>query len=71
MVELHVAESALFGYVRYSNRDGPKFLTGVEVERVLLGTSDLAQLLKKVLIEMMPTVPGLDAAVSGQHRARP
>ena len=70
IVRLDLADSSLFGHVRYSNPPGPPFLSGIEVERVLLGTSDSAQLLQKTLNQEMPGMPGLDPSVSGQYRLR-
>ena len=55
-VKLEAADSTLFGYVVYSKWKRNAFRTGVEVERVLVGGTDLAQLLRSVLRETMPTV---------------
>jgi hypothetical protein len=56
LVRLEVADSRLFGYVAYSTWKRQAFRTGVEVERVLLGGSDLAQLLQSALQDTMPAV---------------
>ena len=42
MVKLKTADSTLFGHVVYSTWKRNAFRTGVEVERVLLGGTDLA-----------------------------
>ncbi len=55
-VKLQVADSTLFGYVAYSTWKRQAFRTGVEAERVLLGGTDLAQLLQAVLQDTMPAV---------------
>jgi hypothetical protein len=56
LVKLEVADSTLFGYVVYSKWKRQAFRTGVEAERVLLGGTDLAQLLQAVLQNTMPAV---------------
>lgn len=59
VVRLDIADSVLFGFVTYANpepsqAEEPRWRTGIEVQRVLMGGSDLGQLLKKVLEEQMP-----------------
>ena len=56
LVGLKAADSTLFGHVVYSAWKRNAFRTGVEVEQVLLGGTDLADLLRSVLQE---TLPGL------------
>jgi hypothetical protein len=46
----------LFGYVIYSKWKRNAFRTGIEVERVLLGETDLAALFGTVLQETIPSV---------------
>jgi hypothetical protein len=53
-VELNVNDSALFGVVTYSIPERSFFRTGIEVWQVLLGRSDLAELLKEAMHEAMP-----------------
>ena len=53
-VELNINDSALFGVVTYSTPEGSSFRTGVEVWQVLIGRSELAELLKETLQEAMP-----------------
>lgn len=55
-VKLKTADSTLFGHVVYSTWKRNAFRTGVEVERVLLGGTDLAELLRTVLRDTMPGV---------------
>ena len=56
-LRLEAADSTLFGYVVYSAWKRNAFRTGVELERVLLGGSDLADLLRAALESSMPDVP--------------
>ena len=54
LVRLEAAESTLFGHVVYSTWARNAFRTGIEVERVLLGNTDLAELLRAALQDTMP-----------------
>ena len=62
VVRLDVTDTVLFGFVTYSRLDDkatplPKpWRTGIEVQRVLMGESDLSALLRQVLQEEMPQV---------------
>jgi len=56
LVKLEAADSTLFGHVIYSTWKRNAFRTGIEVERVLLGDTDLANLLQVVLRNTMPGV---------------
>jgi hypothetical protein len=56
LVRLEAADSTLFGHVVYSDWKRNAFRTGIELERVLLGGTDLADLLKSALQD---TLPGL------------
>lgn len=56
MVKLQVGDCTLFGHVVYCT-ERQVFRTGIEVVRVLIGQSDLAQLVHTVLSETMPTTP--------------
>lgn len=60
VVRLELADSSMFGFVVYSRADGEAFRTGIEVQRVLIGGTDLSQLLKGILEQEMPKVPGLE-----------
>ena len=59
LVRIAMADSSLFGHVVYSRAEGSSFRTGIEVQRVLMGGTDLAQLLHHVLRDAMPGVPGV------------
>jgi hypothetical protein len=63
LVKLAFADSTLFGYVAYSNPGEAGFRCGIEVERVLLGETGLARLLRSILKEEMPQVPGLQPVI--------
>lgn len=59
-VRIDLADTALYGFVTYSrpekNDTERVWRTGIEVQRVILGGSDLATLLKQILAEQMPQV---------------
>jgi len=59
LVKLDFADSTLFGYVVHSIPQEEAFRTGIEVERVLLGGTDLSRLLHNLLKQEMPHVSGL------------
>lgn len=59
-VKVEMADSVLAGTVVYSRLEGTLFRTGVAVEKVLLGKTDLSNLLQRTLNEAMPETPGLD-----------
>jgi PilZ domain-containing protein len=54
LVRLEAADCTLFGHVIYCTWQRNAFRTGVEVERVLLGNTDLAELLRTALQDTMP-----------------
>jgi len=54
LVRLEAADSTVFGHVVYSTWTRNAFRTGIELERVLLGATDLAELLRSALQETMP-----------------
>jgi hypothetical protein len=60
-VRLNINDSVLYGFVAHSTRDRSYFRTGIEVVQVLIGRSDLSQLLKTTLEEVMPDVEWLEA----------
>jgi hypothetical protein len=59
-VRLNINDSVLFGFVAHSTPERSYFLTGIEVVQVLIGGSDLSQLLKATLEEVMPEVHWLE-----------
>jgi len=54
VVELSINDSALFGVVTHSVPERSFFRTGVEVWQVLIGRSEIAELIKATLQEAMP-----------------
>jgi hypothetical protein len=64
LVQLEMADSVLYAHVIHSVSEGSapdeEFRIGVEVEQVLLGTTELASLLRKTLIDVMPETKGLE-----------
>ncbi len=54
LVRLEAADCTLFGHVVYCTWQRNAFRTGIEVERVLLGNTDLAELLRTALQDSMP-----------------
>ena len=59
-VRMDVADSVFYGFVTYSRPEkaGTETVwrTGIEVQRVMVGDSDLGTLLRKLLAEEMPHV---------------
>jgi hypothetical protein len=60
MVEIEIADSTLYGHVIYSQPDDSLFRTGIEAIRVVLGPTDLSNLLQRILMEATPGIPGLE-----------
>jgi hypothetical protein len=56
IVRLDVQDSVLFGMVTYAESEEAGWRTGIEVQRVLLGGSDLSKLLQNALHEALPAV---------------
>jgi PilZ domain len=61
VVRLTINDSVLYGFVAHSTPERSYFRTGIEVVQVLIGGSDLSQLLKSTLEEAMPEVEWLEA----------
>lgn len=59
-VRLNINDSVLFGFVSHSEPERSYFRTGIEVLQVLVGGSDLSQLLKATIEEAMPAVQWLE-----------
>jgi hypothetical protein len=53
-----IPASVLYGQVAYCLPDDTAFRTGIEVYRVLLGGTDLSDILRAVLRQEMPTLEG-------------
>jgi hypothetical protein len=61
LVRLETADCSLFGHVVHCTWQRNAFRTGIEVQRVLLGNTDLAELLRTALQNTLPS-----AAVSAR-----
>ena len=59
-VQMEMADSMITGHVVYSKEEKSNFRIGIDMERVELGTSGLAELLQRTLLESMSVVPGLE-----------
>ena len=59
-VKLEMADSVMVGRVVHSGPESSLFRVGIEVERVELGASSLADLLQRTLMLEMPGLPGLE-----------
>ena len=57
LVQLEMADSVLLGRVAYSIPEGPEFRTGIALERVQLGDSDLSNLLQEIPGKPWPVHP--------------
>jgi hypothetical protein len=58
VVKALTGDCTLFGHVVYCEGEN-RFRTGIEVVRVLIGESDLARLVRAILLENMPATPGV------------
>jgi hypothetical protein len=59
IVQLQVGDSTLFGFVMHSAREADSFRAGIELQRVLIGGSDLSQTLCHALRQVLPALPGV------------
>ena len=59
-LRVEMADSVLSGQVAYSNPEGAMYRTGINVQRVELGTTGLSVLLRKTLNEVLPETVGLE-----------
>jgi hypothetical protein len=59
IVQLEIADSHLYGFVAHASLEGSRFRAGIEVQRVLMGGSDLSKLLHVTLRQVLPGVPGV------------
>lgn len=62
IVRLEVGDSVLYGCVVRCTGGEPSFHIGIELIQVLLGQTDMANLLNALLLEVLPATPGLVAA---------
>lgn len=59
IVQLKVADTTLFGFAIHSAREETGWRAGIEVQRVLIGGSELSRLLHSALRQSLPNVPGV------------
>lgn len=61
-VQLEIADSVLIGHAVYSNAEADYFRSGIAVEQVWLGGTEQGLNLQVVLLQAMPSTPGVLAA---------
>jgi PilZ domain len=61
VVRLTVNDNVMYGFVAHSTPERSYFRTGIEIVQVLIGGSDLSQLLKSAREETMPDAEWLEA----------
>ncbi len=59
-VRIEMADSVVSGRVAYSNPEASLFRTGIDVQAVQLGATDLSHLLQRTLNEVLPDAVGLE-----------
>lgn len=59
VVHLEIEDSNLFGVVVHASVEGARFRAGIEIQRVLIGGSDLSRVLHLALRRVLPGVPGV------------
>jgi hypothetical protein len=59
VVQLEIADSNLFGIVAHASPEGTAFRAGIEIQRVLIGGTDLSRVLHLALRRVLPSVPGV------------
>jgi hypothetical protein len=63
VVQLEIADSTLFGFVVHASPEGTVCRVGIEIQRVLMGGSDLSRVLHLALRRVLPAVPGVLASL--------
>jgi hypothetical protein len=59
IVQLDVDDSRLFGFVVHSSCEEDEYRAGIELQRVLIGASDLSRVLHLTLRRALPDLPGV------------
>jgi hypothetical protein len=62
IVQLDVDDSRLFGFVVHSSCEEDEYRAGIELQRVLIGASDLSRVLHLALRRALPDLPGVLAS---------
>jgi hypothetical protein len=70
IVRLELTDTLLFGHVVHSRPDGEGFSVGIEVQRVLIGGSDLSRLLQRLLEQTMPHILSGESNRGGEQDER-
>src|SRR6266852_7663952 len=58
-LRLEAGDSLLYGFVAYATAEGSSVRTGVELQQVLMGATDLSRLLENSLRAFLPQLSGL------------
>jgi hypothetical protein len=58
-LRLEAADSILYGFVAYATPQGSSVRTGIELQQVLMGSTDLSQVLENCLRAFLPQLSGL------------
>jgi hypothetical protein len=59
IVQVEIGDSNLYGFVVHASQEGIVFRAGIEIQRVLIGGSDLSRVLHLALRRLLPAVPGV------------
>jgi PilZ domain len=59
IVQIDVDDSTLFGFVMHAQPEGSRYRAGIELQRVLMGGSDLSRVLHLALRRSLPELPGV------------
>jgi hypothetical protein len=58
-LRLEAADSVLYGFIAYATSEGSIVRTGIELQQVLVGGTDLSRLLENCLRAFLPQLSGL------------
>jgi hypothetical protein len=58
-LRLEAADSVLYGFVAYATPDGSSVRTGIELQQVLMGETDLSRFFENCLRAFLPELAGL------------
>lgn len=59
IVQIDVDDSRLFGFVVHASLERNEYRAGIELQRVLIGGSDLSRVLHLALRRALPELPGV------------
>ena len=62
ILQLDVDDSRLFGFVVHAAPEADGYRVGIELQRVLIGGTDLSRLLHQTLQSALPELPGVSRA---------